>query len=103
MTDSFMDTLRSWQNFYFMIGGASAALIGLMFVALSLGVHLVNDEVKANFPAFVTPSIVYFVSALLLAGIMLVPVYTPMGLGVILFLSGTAGAVRASQHIRHLI
>lgn len=60
MADVFTDTLHSWQNFYFMIGGASAGLMGLMFVALSLGTHLVNDETRASFPAFVTPSIIYF-------------------------------------------
>ena len=103
MGDIFMDTLRSWQNFYFMIGGASAVLIGLMFVALSLGLHLVSDDVRANFPAFVTPSILYFVSALLVASVMLVPVYTPLGLGLILILSGTAGLVRTWQHVSQLI
>ena len=61
MTDLFIDTLHSWQNFYFMIGGASAGLMGLMFVALSLGTHLVNDETISSVGAFVTPSIIYFV------------------------------------------
>src|SRR5262245_11364566 len=103
MTDVFIDTLHSWQNFYFMIGGAAAGLMGLMFVALSLGMGLLDDKTRADFPAFVTPSILYFVSTLLAAGVMLVPSYTPSTLGVVLFLGGAVGLLRASQHVRHLI
>jgi hypothetical protein len=49
MPDAFVDTLQSWQNFYFMIGGASAGLIGLMFVALSLGMRLLSDNTRQSF------------------------------------------------------
>lgn len=103
MTDAFIDALRSWQNFYFMIGGASAGLMGLMFVALSLGTHLVNDETRASFPAFVTPSILYFVSVLLVAGVMLVPSYTPLTLGLMLFVGGAAGLGRTIRHVLQII
>jgi hypothetical protein len=103
MTEAFPDTLHSWQNFYFMVGGASAGLMGLMFVALSLGMHLVNDKTRAEFPAFVTPSILYFVSALLLSGVMLVPSFTPTGLGVMLLAAGVIGIGRTTQHVSHLV
>src|SRR5262245_38044229 len=91
--DAFTETLRSWQNFYFMAGGAAAALMGLMFVALSLGTHLVSETTVANIGTFVTPSIIYFVSALLLACVMLVPTYTPPGLALIVFSGGIFGMI----------
>lgn len=91
MTDVFTETLQSWQNFYFMAGGAAATLIGLMFVALSLGINLVSEETKAELEVFVTPSIVYFVSVLLLACVMLVPAFTPRVLAVITFTGGLFG------------
>lgn len=103
MNDLFIETLRSWQNFYFMIGGAAAGLMGLMFVALSLGTHLVNDETIKNVPAFVTPSIIYFVSVLLIAGVMLVPAHNPQVLGLICICGGVAGLWRTSRHVRHLV
>jgi hypothetical protein len=103
MSDVFVDTLHSWQNFYFMIGGAAAGLMGLMFVALSLGTHLVNDATIASFPTFVTPSIVYFVSALLVSGVMLVPALTPPALGLLLFLGGVVGLGRTLQNVLRLI
>ncbi|MEO8609022.1 MAG: hypothetical protein ABI690_14125 [Chloroflexota bacterium] len=99
----FITTLHSWQNFYFMVGGASAGLIGLMFVALSLGIHLVNEQTLSQMEAFATPSVIYFASTLLIACTMLVPDYLPLFLGVILFLGGIAGLLRSRSHIRQLV
>jgi hypothetical protein len=103
MTDIFIDTLHSWQNFYFMAGGAAATLIGLMLVALSLGQHLVTEKTRAQVEAFATPSVIYFVSALLIACAMLVPDYAPGVLGIIFLVSGALGLVRSYSHVRQLI
>ena len=103
MTAIFNDTLHSWQNFYFMVGGASASLIGLMLIALSLGQHLVTDKTRAQVEAFATPSVLYFVSALLIACAMLVPDYAPTVLGIIFMAGGALGLLRSSSHIRQLI
>lgn len=81
LVDAFTETLHAWQNFYFMTGGAAATLIGLLFVALSLGWHLVSKETDEQFNAFVTPILVYFVSVLVLACVMLVPQMPSMLLG----------------------
>lgn len=91
MNDAFNETLRSWHNYYFMTGGAAATLVGLMFVALSLGMHLVNDDTRQNIHTFVTPSIVYFVSVLILCCIVLAPSYDPVILAVLLLIVGIVG------------
>jgi hypothetical protein len=103
MMEVFTETLRSWQNFYFMVGGAAAGLMGLMFVALSLGSHLVSDETIRAFPAFVTPSIIYFVSVLLVAAVMLAPTFTAVAIGVLFLAGGALGLLRTSWHVRQLI
>lgn len=103
MADVFIETLRSWQNFYFMTGGAAATLVGLMFVALSLGINLVNENTRKQMEIFVTPSIFYFTSALVLCCIMLVPNVAPPTLAAILTLGGVFGILRAIQFVRHLI
>jgi hypothetical protein len=95
--DAFNEALRGWQNFYFMMGGAAATLAGLMFVALSLGQHLISDQTKSQMKLFAMPSIIYFVSVLLLAGIMLVPIFTPTWMALVLFLSGGYGFLRVSK------
>ncbi|MEP7287979.1 MAG: hypothetical protein ABI947_19680 [Chloroflexota bacterium] len=101
--DVFNETLHSWQNFYFMIGGAAATLAGLMFVALSLGLHLITKVTQTDLNLFATPSISYFVSTLLLAAVMLVPTYTPPALALILCLGGIAGMVKTLPHVTKLI
>jgi hypothetical protein len=99
----FNETLHGWQNFYFMAGGAAATLVGLMFVAISLGLPLINEETVTEIENFVSPSIIYFVSVLLLACLMLVPVYSPLVFAILLIFGGTVGLVRISASIRGLI
>jgi hypothetical protein len=73
MPDSLIELLRAWQNFYLLTGGASATLIGLLFVALSLGSHLVTTESQQHLDAYVSPVLLYFVSVLMVACLMLIP------------------------------
>jgi hypothetical protein len=103
MPDVLTETLRSWQNFYFMIGGAAAALVGLMFVAMSLGMPYVTDVNREDLHIFVTPSIFYFVSVLLMACVMLVPTYTPMLFTLIVLLGGAVGLFWSLQYVRRLM
>ncbi len=101
--DHFTETLRSWHNFYFMAGGATATLVGLMFVALSLGRHLVSEETRAEFTVFVAPSIIYFTSALILSCVMLVPQYDPNMLAGILVVGGLIGLINTLPAARKLM
>jgi hypothetical protein len=74
-----------------------------MFVTLSMGMHLVSDASRENIESFVTPNIFYFVSALVLACVMLVPTFTPSLLALVLGLGGLLGLARTSQFVRRLI
>jgi hypothetical protein len=103
MPDVFNQMLHEWHNFYFMAGGAAAGLVGLMFVALSLGVGLVTDTTRENIKIFATPSIFYFVSALMLACVMLIPRHTPPVMGLLLFIGGTIGLQWTLAHVRLLV
>src|SRR5215207_4105134 len=99
----FIETLDSWESYYFMLGGAAAALIGLMLVALSLGIRIVSKTTIADIKAFATPSVLYFVWVLMLSAVMLVPAKSPTFLVVILFPSGIIGLVWSFPYIRRLI
>jgi hypothetical protein len=103
MTDVFNEALHGWQNFYFMVGGVAATLLGLMFVALSMGTHLVTDEVRQEIDTFTSPSIFYFVSVLLLACVMLVPMISAVVLGMLLLLGGVSGLAWTAPRVRLLI
>jgi hypothetical protein len=72
---SFVEALRGWHDFYILTGTAAATLIGLMFVALSLGSSLRQQHRTAeDIDAFVTPSMVYFAEALFIAALAVSPV-----------------------------
>jgi hypothetical protein len=88
MTDPFIQALHDWQNFYFMIGGASATLIGLMFVAVSLGADLPSATDEAGVTAFVTPMLIHFGSVLTISAVMLIPTFRLMSLGIALVVVG---------------
>lgn len=67
-----MSALSEWQNFYMIVGSSAGALIGLQFVVLTLVANLSRTQSEGG-EAFVTPTIVYFGSVLLLAGLMSAP------------------------------
>ncbi len=64
MIDSFAQAMHDWQTFYFMIGTASATLIGLMFIAVSLGADLPAATDSNGISTFVTPMLIHFGSVL---------------------------------------
>lgn len=100
--DAFTQTLQSWQTFYFTAGGASATLIGLMFVALSLAQSLITNVTMESFKAFASPTIFHFGSVLFIAFAMLVPAFSPAGLGIVLVISGVGGSVVSGHYVSKL-
>ena len=91
MPDTFI--LRDWQSFYLLTGTAAATLIGLIFLAISLGARLVPAEATPAMRAFVNPTVIHFGAVLVLSGLMLVPTYTLPILGLTVMLAGLAGLV----------
>ncbi len=98
--------LTSWANFYVMTGSSSAALIGLMFVVITLvtGTERArrSHEGTANFS---TPTVVHFAGVLLLSAIISAPWHAAVYPCVILALAGLFGAayvVRVAYRIKRM-
>ena len=68
------DLLAPWHDFYVVTGTAGATLVGLLFVAASLGSSIFTEERRAAFRAFVSPSVVHFSGALALSLAALSPI-----------------------------
>src|SRR5271165_3185970 len=89
-----MSALSEWQNFYVIVGSAAGALIGLQFVVMAL---VATMPAIAGRPdgaaAYLTPTIVHFGAALLLAGVMSAPWHAMSPLAAAWGLAGAAGAV----------
>lgn len=94
MEDPVRAVLSGWSDFYVIIGSASAALTGLMFIAITL----ISERARSSdeqIAAFGTPNIVHFVAPIVLAGILTAPWRELDHLALALKLSGGAGVVYA--------
>jgi hypothetical protein len=65
--------LEHWHDFYILVGTAGATLLGLLFIAVSLGAGFLSEEKTAPTRAFYSPVVVHFASVLFIAAIVLVP------------------------------
>jgi hypothetical protein len=80
MHQSFIESLLPWHDFYMLTGEAAATLIGLMFVALSLGIGL-RDGKREDVNTFVTPTVVYFLGVVVITAISVMPLERGTTLG----------------------
>jgi hypothetical protein len=96
--------LTEWTNFYVIIGSSAGALIGLLFVIITLisNTPIMRDPVEAG-GAFATPSVVHFSVVLLLAAIASAP-WRGIGYAAVLWglvgLCGTAYAIIVARRMR---
>jgi len=89
--------LAGWENFYVIIGSSAAALTGLTFIVITLAAD--NSAAAAagadarfrGLRAFITPTAVYFGTALWVAALLTVPGQTALTLGACLTVSAAAG------------
>lgn len=99
--------LQQWQNFYMLLGGASATLVGLMFIAISLGSGRWTPQdrplLNASFSAFMSPTFIHFVYVLVTAVVVLVPTLSETVLGGLLLLTGIGSLGHIARHLRFLI
>jgi hypothetical protein len=64
MDPSLSTLLHDWHDFYVLVGTASATLVGLMFVAVSIGTAIFNEDHRGALTAFITPTVMHFASVL---------------------------------------
>lgn len=76
-----------WWNFFYMCGSSAAALMGLMFVAVTLGWRLIKKDTIALTHVFLTAIVFHFLQVLLLCCLVAVPVDSPL-----LLAGGAAGS-----------
>jgi hypothetical protein len=83
--------LPAWETFYVIVGTSGAVLVGLQFVVITLLFESRTRASAESIDAFGTPTIVHFVTALLLSAIMTVPWRSLSGLSAALVLCGLGG------------
>jgi hypothetical protein len=88
MPDTLSQSLQTWQNFYLLMGGASATLVGLMFVAIWLGSNFFTEQTIVGIRTFVSPTLMHFVYVLITSAVLMIPTVTRTFLSILLLLVG---------------
>lgn len=81
MPRSLTELLHDWHDFYVLAGTAAAALVGLMFVAASIGSSIFKEEHRAPMRAFITPTVVHFAAVLFACLLVTIPTHSWPTLG----------------------
>lgn len=98
-----MLVLRDWQSFYILTGTASATLIGLLFIAISIGSNLPMQQLTDNLQTYVNPTLLYYFQVLCVSCLTVMPLQTPflyIGIFSILGILNIVLATRVSWRIR---
>jgi hypothetical protein len=68
-----VESLKEWHDFYVLVGTAGATLLGLLFVAVSLGAGYLTEEHQSATRTFMSPVVVHFTSVFFLSAVALFP------------------------------
>ena len=94
-----MNELERWANFYLLMSAAAATLIGLLFVVISLGADRIVEDRTADIRMYLTPTVIYFASALFLAALLAFPNHTRYSASLCICLVGVAGLVYSGSFL----
>ncbi len=97
MQASVAELFHDWHDFYILLGTASATLVGLMFVAASIGSSVFSEQNRNALQAFFSPTVVNFAAVLLTCVGVMIPSQTWLSLGLLLAAGGVAGVVYAGR------
>jgi len=90
----------TWHDFYLTAGAASATLIGLLFVGLSINLDEFTSERGADLRLLAEQAFANFIFVLLIALFVLVPNQDASSLTVELAIIGIVGALRMVRRVR---
>ena len=88
-----MTGLSGWESYYVILGSSAAALIGLQFVVITLIAGERHRRTSTALGAFATPTVVHFVSALIISVTMSAPWPSRSDIAIPLTIAGLAGVV----------
>ncbi len=98
-----IDTLKPWQNFYTLLGTASATLVGLLFVAASVGSGVYTRDKHPALRVFLSPTVVHFSTVLAVCLVAMAPVRSWEIAGGLLGITGALGFAYAISVWRSLV
>jgi hypothetical protein len=96
------ELFHEWHDFYVLVATASATLVGLMFVAMSIGTTVFNEQHLAALETFLTPTVVHFAAVLFSGLVIVIPVESWISLSAVLCAGGLFGTVYCGRLLVHV-
>jgi len=87
------EAMARWHEFYSLLGTASATLVGLLFVAATVGSGVFSSNRRAPLRVFMSASVVHFSGILAVCLIVLAPLQSWLQFGLLVLVCGTFGLV----------
>lgn len=97
------ELLHEWHDFYVLAGTAAATLVGLMFVAASIGAAIFSEQNRAGLQAFLSPTVVQFAAVLVICLLLCAPIRGWIPAGALLGLGGLLGVAYAGAVLRQIV
>ena len=87
--------LDSWHEFYGVLGTAAAALVALLFVAVSIGTSVLTPEPESrkNTSTFMSPVVFHYANVLFLSLIALIPTQTWESFGLVIGIASIGSVI----------
>jgi hypothetical protein len=85
--------LDGWHEFYALLGTAAAALVALLFVAVSVGAIVMTPERAGGTRTFMSPVVFHYSNILFLSLVIMIPGQTAKLLGWILVVASTGSLI----------
>ena len=82
--------LHDWHEFYLLLGTAAAALLALLFVAVSIGVGFFTERSAGATRIYLSPVVIHFASVLFVSALALAPI-GPFEFAIVVGLNGVFG------------
>jgi len=89
-----------WHDFFLAAAGASAALLGLLFVGVSINLAAITGEERVDLRVRAGQAFANLLSVLVISLLMLVPDPDPRSISIALALVAGLGLARAIQNVR---
>jgi uncharacterized protein (TIGR04206 family) len=97
------ELLHEWHDFFLLVGTASATLVGLVFVAASIGSSIFSEEHRAPLRTFISPTVAHFTAALVTCLLAVMPIQDWRILGGLLGAEGLAGLIYCGEILVQLV
>jgi hypothetical protein len=87
--------LSAWHDYFMLVGGASATLIGAMFVVVSIGIGILRRGREAQIRAFLSSTVSTLATVLLGAVVTMVPELDALWFGALVGIAAIVGLAYA--------